>query len=373
MSHHTRFGIGGSPRLAASAAAASLSERVRRAHRTAQHLRPLQLTWRRAVRGRAAVRIFTRQVVSVTVSPRINLQFSFATSEGRSDVPRAVQSDTSTTHRHVQSVWRRGQTDRHVQRFSTRVQTNRHLEMFWRHTQTNLPAHSFGTLVQASRNEQRFWRHVTTNVESRLLSREVRLGAGDLAASSTSSPSWQAVDAALRRITWQSRLRVGARLQPRFRAASLAFLDGQTDGALTAHIVQRVLRSKNRFQVRALRRHALHVPSDPSVVRGAVAKDFAGASRPVAHRPVDLTWRRPSTAAEATSRSTPIDERVGERSSARQALAPQRIVPDITRSAVQTNQARPFSLDASQLDRLTDDVIRRVDRRVRIARERRGL
>jgi hypothetical protein len=35
--------------------------------------------------------------------------------------------------------------------------------------------------------------------------------------------------------------------------------------------------------------------------------------------------------------------------------------------------ASAFSLDASQLDRLTDDVIRRVERRARIARERRGL
>jgi hypothetical protein len=33
----------------------------------------------------------------------------------------------------------------------------------------------------------------------------------------------------------------------------------------------------------------------------------------------------------------------------------------------------PLGLDAGQLDRLTDDVIRRVERRVRIARERRGL
>jgi hypothetical protein len=46
---------------------------------------------------------------------------------------------------------------------------------------------------------------------------------------------------------------------------------------------------------------------------------------------------------------------------------------DVMTLPPQASFSGPSGLDASQLDRLTDDVIRRVERRVRIARERRGL
>jgi hypothetical protein len=91
--------------------------------------------------------------------------------------------------------------------------------------------------------------------------------------------------------------------------------------------------------------------------RGAVARPSSRAS----HRPADLIWRTaPHTAAAVVDREAP----------------PAAHVPDT--SPVEAHKARPpvlsaASVDARLLDRLTDDVIRRVERRIRIERERRGL
>jgi hypothetical protein len=91
--------------------------------------------------------------------------------------------------------------------------------------------------------------------------------------------------------------------------------------------------------------------------RGEVARPSSRAS----HRPADLIWRTaPHTAAAVVDREAP----------------PAAHVPDT--SPVEAHKARPpvlsaANVDARLLDRLTDDVIRRVERRIRIERERSGL
>jgi len=75
-------------------------------------------------------------------------------------------------------------------------------------------------------------------------------------------------------------------------------------------------------------------------------------------RPPELMWRSaPRPAAEIVA-ETP---RADSRSAPAHPMAPQR-------AAVQLKD-----FDGALLDRLTDDVIRRVERRARIERERRGL
>jgi hypothetical protein len=99
----------------------------------------------------------------------------------------------------------------------------------------------------------------------------------------------------------------------------------------------------------------------------------AGPSSRASHRPADLIWRTaPHTAAA-----------VADRKARPAAHVPPRPVPLTVRSTqdtspVDAHQDRPLvlsaaSVDARLLDRLTDDVIRRVERRIRIERERRGL
>lgn len=102
---------------------------------------------------------------------------------------------------------------------------------------------------------------------------------------------------------------------------------------------------------------------------GAVARPSSRAL----HRPADLIWRTaPHTAAAVVDREAPFAAHV-----------PPRPVPLAVRSTpdtspVDAHKARPpvlsaASVDARLLDRLTDDVIRRIERRIRIERERRGL
>ncbi|HET8774101.1 MAG TPA: hypothetical protein VFP80_09935 [Thermoanaerobaculia bacterium] len=90
-------------------------------------------------------------------------------------------------------------------------------------------------------------------------------------------------------------------------------------------------------------------------------------------RPAMLVWRTaPQAQAEmphgAAHASPPMTfSRPAARSAAAQELA-----PEAPRRATQ-HPLRPGDLDPALLDRLTDDVIRRVEKRVRIERERRGL
>ena len=91
-------------------------------------------------------------------------------------------------------------------------------------------------------------------------------------------------------------------------------------------------------------------------------------------RPLDMVWRAPtpampaSTATPTTSARTPastIDSIVESASSARIENLPD---TQHVRAAV-----RAQVLDPALVERLTDDVIRRIERRARIERERRGL
>lgn len=94
---------------------------------------------------------------------------------------------------------------------------------------------------------------------------------------------------------------------------------------------------------------------------------------PATHRPAELAWRRlPQSPTAAVDRAAGPAGPV----SARPLPAAVASTPD--GSHVDTRKDRPAvlpaaSVDSRLLDRLTDDVIRRVERRIRIERERRGL
>jgi len=93
-------------------------------------------------------------------------------------------------------------------------------------------------------------------------------------------------------------------------------------------------------------------------------------SQQVIVRPPDLVYRR-----ELRSRTELVDQpsRPGPAAS-----SPARSAASLTTAAEASSAKRPAplrmtDLDPAFVDRLTDDVIRRVERRVRIERERRGL
>jgi hypothetical protein len=89
---------------------------------------------------------------------------------------------------------------------------------------------------------------------------------------------------------------------------------------------------------------------------------------------VDLVWRRSVTDAmsgnvgAAAHRSLPLSTEAVKAASAQARMAPMEVAAPRNAAAA----ARP-ALDAAAIDRLTDDVIRRVERRIRIERERRGF
>lgn len=146
-------------------------------------------------------------------------------------------------------------------------------------------------------------------------------------------------------------------------------------------------------QVSVVRRVFLDDPVSPMRARrhpgggGSVERTAAGESARAlpagfiddvtsirAHRAVDLSWR---SAARPTTPPT-VEERrasgtrafVGDDRTANESAATPVITTTDTGAPPVVERA-PF--DAVLLDRLTDDVIRRVERRVRIERERRGL
>ncbi|HEX7153701.1 MAG TPA: hypothetical protein VF618_19595 [Thermoanaerobaculia bacterium] len=90
-------------------------------------------------------------------------------------------------------------------------------------------------------------------------------------------------------------------------------------------------------------------------------------------RPAVLVWRSAAQAQRESARETSFTNPLPapSRPSARAAAA-QEPAPDAPRRAAQ-RALQAGDLDPALLDRLTDDVIRRVERRVRIDRERRGL
>jgi hypothetical protein len=92
----------------------------------------------------------------------------------------------------------------------------------------------------------------------------------------------------------------------------------------------------------------------------------------VTYRRIELTWRRSNEAPAGTRVSTPTESPFASTASPRRS-SPTTASADVVTLSPPAAFSGPLGLDAGQLDRLTDDVIRRVERRVRIARERRGL
>jgi hypothetical protein len=85
--------------------------------------------------------------------------------------------------------------------------------------------------------------------------------------------------------------------------------------------------------------------------------------------PVSLVWRRSSGDAGESTRSAPEPVRASA------AAMPSTAIPPDVPGHVRTAAARPMApaFDASMVERLTDDVIRKIEKRVRIERERQGL
>lgn len=102
------------------------------------------------------------------------------------------------------------------------------------------------------------------------------------------------------------------------------------------------------------------------------ADDRVVATQAAFRRPPDLVWRAAlpdaqTATGKADDTPTPSSARVDPRTGS----SPEPSGRE-TRDAVRT-ALQPRDLDPALLDRLTDDVIRRVERRVRIERERRGM
>jgi len=154
---------------------------------------------------------------------------------------------------------------------------------------------------------------------------------------------------------------------------------------------RRMLPPGERTQIRphrgASRNHAAVTGPSRPVRRREVQASRRSTSRPAdvslpaaaakpprdSQHPADLTWRTlPEAAALVADRGAHAAAHVA----ARPAPAAVPSTPDT--STVEARKDRPAilsaaSLDPCLLDRLTDDVIRRVERRIRIERERRGL
>lgn len=106
----------------------------------------------------------------------------------------------------------------------------------------------------------------------------------------------------------------------------------------------------------------------PALELRAVATPTAAhtAARPSPE--VDLVWRRPSPAA-----SKPSDGPQVLQHSAASAAKPSPRTAAAKHPAATLDDTGPVRLDASTADRLADEVIKRVERQLRIERERRGL
>lgn len=105
----------------------------------------------------------------------------------------------------------------------------------------------------------------------------------------------------------------------------------------------------------------------------AVGRD-AGARGARVFRPVEIAWRTPGGAVTTHDQAAPRRSfdaltQTPQPTTAQSAAVPVMVASEAKRPAV----LQISDLDASVVDRLTDDVIRRVERRVRIERERRGM
>ena len=86
-----------------------------------------------------------------------------------------------------------------------------------------------------------------------------------------------------------------------------------------------------------------------------------------------MDWRAPQAKAVSYSPAVAIAAAPADRAVPRvpaPAMQPEAPVPPKVNAR---DKAAPLTLDSSTIDRLADSVMQRIDRRVRIERERRGL
>jgi hypothetical protein len=163
---------------------------------------------------------------------------------------------------------------------------------------------------------------------------------------------------------------VDAVLRRRSRIAGLP--DGSTPRRGLARIERATAHGAHRFVRSRPFAQDLSLRPERRAPRGSAA---AAAREVRSHRPPEIVWRRSSYAiGSAVAHVRPPVEVQSVVSRVWPSAAPtQEAEARPTATPQRTSPLQFGDLDASLLDRLTDDVIRRVERRVRIERERRGL
>ncbi len=115
-------------------------------------------------------------------------------------------------------------------------------------------------------------------------------------------------------------------------------------------------------------RRAVRAPAARTGTSAAAAQYPAFAMRSwMTQSPVDLVWRAPPDRSAGTLQST------GARPAHGSAAAPPPQTPSTVSRTTEQTIVRAAALEPGLADRLTDDVIRRIDRRARIERERKGM
>ncbi len=303
--------------LGARMAATTLGAGLRRAHEIGCGHRPVGLRWRRQPAAGAVVRAFTRRTTSVTWAPRISLHFKIAVHAERSYRKQCAQRGAPITHRHMHQGW-----------------------------------HS-----------------IHSTVASPLIARAVHSHRRHLPESGLFGGRVLSVDGRGRPLASPRTRLAGALVLDRARPALVA----RDSVRLTDRFIDRVLTSISRSTVRRVAIERRWEPSDPRPTRGTLRPHHAGAARHVTHRPVELAWRQSHAEPAGTAKRVPTEVPISAAPSARPSSTSPPTSAGVTTAAPGASTPRAVSLDSSQLDRLAEDVIRRVERRVRIARERRGL
>jgi hypothetical protein len=409
MNRQARLRTSGPLALGAKRAAASLGARVRRAHQTVCGHLPIQLRWRRAARAGSVVHAFTRQIISVIWAPRITLHFGVAPSDRRPSMAPVVQPGGSTTHQHVQRMWTDVRTTGPWRPTAHETSGGRRE----RSRPTSFPA--------VERRADAFGRGVAAlsrrHARAAFARRALMVPVARRSAKSTLTDRVVERQADVFRPSVASSIR-RARAVAMYGPLAASVARGSAERTLTVRVVQRhadVFRTTVALSIRRtmtvavqrlltapVARRVTETPltdrfADPMLhsERRAPRRSLAGAGRRsllgrdddrhshrtgltdgaqrVTHRPIELTWQRSTPPASGHTPSTPVEATFAGAPFPGRSSFTQPASAGVVTSVPATNPARPFNLDASQLDRLTDDVIRRVERRVRIARERRGL
>jgi hypothetical protein len=364
MNRHRRFRTRGPLALGAGQAAASLGSRLRRAHQSVRGRLPIQLRWRRAPNAGSGVHAFTRQIISVTWAPQIRLHLTLAQIDRRPSIASVVHAGVSTSHHHVQRVWNVVRTTA-AWRLSAHEASERYrgASRVARVPAIERRADAFGSGVaplsmchtRPVAGRQLLTLPVVHRSTERTLTECVVQRHADVFRTGVAS----------------SMGRTSAITMHRLRTTSVA--RRPTERTPKGRFIDPMLHSDRRAPVRPLGGAARRALLGRNDDRHSYRTGLVDPPRRVTHRPLELTWRRSTQSAAGQTPSTPIEAPFAGAPSPGRSSLTQSASASVVTSGSATDPARPFNLDASQLDRLTDDVIRRVDRRVRIARERRGL